>query len=173
MEGAAPAALVIPRARTSMRQAIPLALALALAPAGCARSRTADVGGDGEEEASGPLRDAGSDPASDGARMDPADGGPTDDAAASKDAATGDACVECAGSGACAIDNGRCGDPARWRCTTDELGGATCSDVDECVVGVTDCEEICVNRRGGFACSCEAGHDLDWDGRTCRTWNDP
>lgn len=45
----------------------------------------------------------------------------------------------------------------------------TCSDVDECSQSNHSCQHHCVNTYGSYVCSCDAGHTLSDDGRTCDT----
>ncbi|XP_046745185.1 collagen and calcium-binding EGF domain-containing protein 1-like isoform X1 [Diprion similis] len=42
-----------------------------------------------------------------------------------------------------------------------------CLDVDECMEGKADCEQICINNAGGFSCRCKEGFVLRGDNRTC------
>ena len=41
------------------------------------------------------------------------------------------------------------------------------SDIDECSLGMHDCDQICVNIVGGFNCTCEEGYEILSDGRNC------
>ena len=43
----------------------------------------------------------------------------------------------------------------------------TCLDVDECSQSNHSCQHRCVNTIGSYVCSCDAGHSLTDDGRTC------
>ena len=41
------------------------------------------------------------------------------------------------------------------------------SDIDECLVGISGCTQICKNTSGGFTCSCNTGYELSSDNKTC------
>ena len=41
-------------------------------------------------------------------------------------------------------------------------------DLDECVTGNADCEQLCVNVAGGFNCDCHFGYLLNDDRKTCQ-----
>ena len=41
------------------------------------------------------------------------------------------------------------------------------TDIDECSAGTHDCDQICTNNAGSYTCSCNDGHVLDSNGRTC------
>ncbi|KAG9158400.1 hypothetical protein Leryth_013145 [Lithospermum erythrorhizon] len=36
-----------------------------------------------------------------------------------------------------------------------------CTDIDECATHDNDCEDVCVNKRGGYTCECRAGYHGD------------
>ncbi|XP_038046056.1 fibrillin-1-like [Patiria miniata] len=53
-------------------------------------------------------------------------------------------------------------------CVTGYTGdGQTCTDIDECALGLDDCQQECSNTEGSFACNCSAGFTLQ-DG-VCQT----
>lgn len=58
------------------------------------------------------------------------------------------ACVDTFRGFAC-----RC--PAGW-----EGDGHTCTDVDECSLGISGCDQICINTPGSYHCDCNAGFTL-------------
>ncbi|KAG7273681.1 hypothetical protein CRUP_017434, partial [Coryphaenoides rupestris] len=66
-------------------------------------------------------------------------------------------CMNTPGSFEC-----RCAEGFKYNLTS-----KSCSDVDECVLGV--CDGVCVNTPGSFACHCDgrAGLHLGHDGRSC------
>lgn len=41
------------------------------------------------------------------------------------------------------------------------------TDIDECELDNGNCQEVCNNTLGSFACECRAGFTLQPDGRTC------
>ena len=41
------------------------------------------------------------------------------------------------------------------------------SDINECRLGIADCEQECINTAGSFLCRCAAGFQLSADFRTC------
>lgn len=43
----------------------------------------------------------------------------------------------------------------------------TCIDIDECSEGLDDCEQICINKHGGYTCDCEDEFTLRLDNKTC------
>jgi hypothetical protein len=43
----------------------------------------------------------------------------------------------------------------------------TCNDVNECLEGLDNCDQVCVNTRGSYTCSCNNGFTLDANQRTC------
>ena len=47
--------------------------------------------------------------------------------------------------------------------------GCFATDVDECQADNGHCEQICVNSPGSFSCRCSEGHQLENDGKRCRT----
>lgn len=40
-------------------------------------------------------------------------------------------------------------------------------DIDECVSGSHNCEQICMNNNGSFECSCNDGFKLSTDRKSC------
>ena len=40
-------------------------------------------------------------------------------------------------------------------------------DIDECAVGGTKCNQICVNKPGSYECQCRNGYKLEADKQTC------
>ena len=40
-------------------------------------------------------------------------------------------------------------------------------DVNECMTGAHNCEQLCSNTPGGFMCECNLGFRLNADQRTC------
>ncbi|XP_077161577.1 epidermal growth factor-like protein 7 [Paroedura picta] len=67
----------------------------------------------------------------------------------------------CQNGGKCSLPN-KCTCPAGWagkRCQT---------DVDECAGGRHGCSQACVNTAGSYSCSCQEGHKLQADGKTCQ-----
>jgi hypothetical protein len=41
-----------------------------------------------------------------------------------------------------------------------EGDGHTCTDIDECALGISGCDQICVNEPGSYHCDCEFGYTL-------------
>ena len=41
------------------------------------------------------------------------------------------------------------------------------SDIDECALGLDDCQQLCSNSQGAYVCSCQPGSMLQSDNRTC------
>ena len=58
------------------------------------------------------------------------------------------ACVDTFRGFAC-----RC--PAGW-----EGDGHTCKDIDECALGISGCDQICINTPGSYRCDCNPGYTL-------------
>ncbi|XP_078487779.1 uncharacterized protein LOC100182773 [Ciona intestinalis] len=48
-----------------------------------------------------------------------------------------------------------------------QLENEKCIDIDECLVGDSNCSLRCINTAGSYICSCYSGFELDTDGRTC------
>lgn len=40
-------------------------------------------------------------------------------------------------------------------------------DIDECAMGVSECDHICRNSIGRYSCECYAGYRLNRDRKTC------
>ena len=45
--------------------------------------------------------------------------------------------------------------------------GNVCVDIDECSMNTHGCEHGCVNNMRGYDCVCNAGYQLNSDGRNC------
>ena len=43
----------------------------------------------------------------------------------------------------------------------------TLLDIDECLLGTHNCQELCNNTDGGFRCKCPLGYQLNSDGVNC------
>ena len=43
------------------------------------------------------------------------------------------------------------------------------SDIDECALGIHECDQVCRDSPGSYACGCNAGYNLNTDGFTCMT----
>lgn len=41
------------------------------------------------------------------------------------------------------------------------------SDINECVLSISGCSQICINAIGSFHCDCLAGYELAADNTTC------
>lgn len=41
------------------------------------------------------------------------------------------------------------------------------ADIDECALGDIDCEHMCTNTNGSYACLCESGYSLAVNGFSC------
>lgn len=87
---------------------------------------------------------------------------------------------ECAAAAADASDRPPCGANMRCvntpgghacRCISDgyvrSSDGAECVDRDECADGSAQCEHVCMNIDGTYACACRPGYRLGADGRSC------
>ena len=48
-----------------------------------------------------------------------------------------------------------CRCPAGW-----EGDGHTCTDIDECTLGISGCDQICINTPGSYHCECNTGYTL-------------
>jgi len=48
-----------------------------------------------------------------------------------------------------------CRCPAGW-----EGDGHTCTDIDECSLGISGCDQICINTPGSYHCECNSGYTL-------------
>lgn len=40
-------------------------------------------------------------------------------------------------------------------------------DIEECTVGLHNCNQICIELSGGFMCACNTGYELENDNTTC------
>lgn len=40
-------------------------------------------------------------------------------------------------------------------------------EIDECVIGIYGCEQICINMMGGYKCDCKLGYEFYFDGKKC------
>ncbi|KAI1726500.1 calcium-binding EGF domain-containing protein [Ditylenchus destructor] len=45
--------------------------------------------------------------------------------------------------------------------------GRTCDDVDECTMGIANCQQKCINVPGSYQCICNRGYQLSIDETTC------
>ena len=43
------------------------------------------------------------------------------------------------------------------------------ADMDECILHISNCSQICINTPGSFTCSCNTGYLRNSDGRTCES----
>ena len=41
------------------------------------------------------------------------------------------------------------------------------SDVNECALGIDNCQQLCNNTVGSFTCGCDTGYELERDGFSC------
>ena len=41
------------------------------------------------------------------------------------------------------------------------------SDINECLEGTDECQQVCNNTIGSYLCDCRIGYALNDDGRTC------
>ena len=41
------------------------------------------------------------------------------------------------------------------------------SDIDECALGISGCNQICTNTNGSYTCSCYLGYQISSNNRTC------
>ncbi|KAJ8307100.1 hypothetical protein KUTeg_015184 [Tegillarca granosa] len=64
-------------------------------------------------------------------------------------------CINTRGSFVCVCNNGLTGD------------GITCTDIDECAMGLCSCQHLCTNAYGGYNCDCYVGYVLQDDRRNC------
>ncbi|XP_034944097.1 collagen and calcium-binding EGF domain-containing protein 1-like [Chelonus insularis] len=61
-----------------------------------------------------------------------------------------------------------CWDGYRFSTDNQRLGKKPlCIDIDECSENTHDCEQICINKPGGFSCNCRNGFSLRKDNTTC------
>ena len=51
-------------------------------------------------------------------------------------------------------------------CLLDANGGS-CVDVNECALGIHNCEQLCINTQASYRCSCRSGYSLSSNGRSC------
>ena len=40
-------------------------------------------------------------------------------------------------------------------------------DIDECTLGIDNCNQTCLDTEGTYTCSCNSAYHLNSDGRTC------
>lgn len=74
---------------------------------------------------------------------------------------SGDACSLCSPNADC-VDTGEFSKGCVCKVGF-EGDGATCTDVDECALGLDDCpgDALCTNTDGGFTCACQPGYTGD------------
>jgi len=65
-------------------------------------------------------------------------------------------------------NGGECVAPNTCDCLGTGFSGAACElDIDECLVELGGCEQVCDNTPGSRTCSCDPGYVLDPDGTSC------
>ncbi|KAI5629876.1 hypothetical protein C0J50_10413, partial [Silurus asotus] len=90
---------------------------------------------------------------------------------------------KCIGLTPCAMNNGGCSQVCRLNahnraeCRCDPgfqlLGDQrTCRDLDECVEGLHECQQVCENTFGSYRCSCTPGFQLSFDRISCTDVNE-
>ncbi|XP_015269709.1 PREDICTED: epidermal growth factor-like protein 7 isoform X2 [Gekko japonicus] len=72
----------------------------------------------------------------------------------------------CQNGGKCSLPN-TCTCPAGW------TGRCCQTDVDECAGGRHGCSQSCLNVAGSYSCTCQQGHKLQADGKTCQASEAP
>ncbi|XP_070175366.1 fibrillin-3-like [Littorina saxatilis] len=97
-----------------------------------------------------------------------------------KDSRTGtcsdvDECSELASLNTCG-EHQRCSNvPGSFFCTCVQgykLSNGQCEDIDECALGISDCEHQCINLPGSYNCECRYGYRLNTDRATCSQVSD-
>ncbi|XP_046695955.1 fibulin-5 isoform X3 [Silurus meridionalis] len=89
----------------------------------------------------------------------------------------------CKGLTPCIMNNGGCSQVCRLNthnraeCRCDPgfqlLGDQmTCRDLDECVEGLHECQQVCENTFGSYRCSCTPGFQLSFDRISCTDVNE-
>ncbi|KAI5088865.1 hypothetical protein C0J45_21437, partial [Silurus meridionalis] len=90
---------------------------------------------------------------------------------------------KCIGLTPCVMNNGGCSQVCRLNthnraeCRCDPgfqlLGDQmTCRDLDECVEGLHECQQVCENTFGSYRCSCTPGFQLSFDRISCTDVNE-
>ncbi|KAL8174548.1 UNVERIFIED_CONTAM: hypothetical protein K2H54_048650 [Gekko kuhli] len=65
-------------------------------------------------------------------------------------------------------NGGKCSLPGTCTCPAGWTGRCCQTDVDECAGGRHGCSQACLNVAGSYSCTCQKGHKLQADGKTCR-----
>nr|XP_056716183.1 epidermal growth factor-like protein 7 [Euleptes europaea] len=65
-------------------------------------------------------------------------------------------------------NGGKCSFPNKCTCPAGWTGRCCQTDVDECAGGRHSCSQACLNVAGSYSCSCQQGHKLQADGKTCQ-----
>ena len=67
-------------------------------------------------------------------------------------------------------DNHTCnGERVKHSCVnmTTDIEFALYLDINECLLGTSDCAQLCNNTAGSYICSCNTGYALDLNNHTC------
>jgi len=48
------------------------------------------------------------------------------------------------------------------------LANCSLSDIGECLIGIHNCSQLCMEQDGGYECRCHDGYELGADKVTCR-----